>query len=95
MSPYVSNVTAGDLPKKGDCLIAILTFRGSIPKSVYEHMRANLPQNPVDIRRMGEDPYANIKKRFDPDIPNYYVSILDFGKLEQGVTLPDWLPPKG
>ena len=55
-------------------------------------MLGDLPASPAEETLIGKDVYASIKSRFDPDIPEYYIRILDFGIVGKKVVLNDWLP---
>jgi len=92
IGPYVKEAAAADFPRKGECFMAVLTYRGAIPKPDYDRMLGGLPGNPAHIGEHGKDCYAATKRRLAPDIPDFYVRILDFGRLEEARALPDWLP---
>src|SRR5262249_42935106 len=91
VGPYRDLSPARALAERDDCLIALLTFRGSISKEAFQRMLQALPERPVQEIFIGKDIYASIKQYFDSDIPDYYVRVLDFGVLNHKVTLTDWL----
>jgi hypothetical protein len=62
------------------CRAAIQTFRGSMNRDLveqYGRLIAELPHR-VSTARFGADRYAGFKRRFDPDIPDYYVTVTYF-----------------
>ncbi|BBE71727.1 hypothetical protein [Oharaeibacter diazotrophicus] len=86
-SPYTTP-TGG--AAAGDCLVALATFRGSLGRPRLAAMLASLPATPVAETRFGPDPHAAIKRRFDPDVPDVAVRLLDFGSLAEPVDLAPW-----
>ena len=63
------------------CQAAVQTYRGFINKGVvdeYAHVVGELPGR-VEMVTFGPDRYAGFKRRFDPDIPDYYVRVTYFG----------------
>ncbi len=92
VGPYAPEPPEGQAveAKPGDCFIALLTFRGSITKNSFQRMLKALPGVPKEEIAIGKDAYAEIKRRFDDDVPDYYVRILKFWPLSQRLDLSDW-----
>jgi hypothetical protein len=88
ISPYDAEKVAS--APADDCLIAALTFRGSLPERRYRRMMAAPPNLPAGPTFLGEDPYAPIKQRFDPDVPEAYIEVRDYGRLSREVDLSSW-----
>lgn len=62
------------------CLATVQTFRGSLSrdmKTEYDNLINQLPNKNVRIS-FGQDNFAQFKRRFDPDIPDYYVTVTYF-----------------
>ena len=63
------------------CRAAIQTFRGSMNRDLveqYGRLIAELPHRVGPRQDPGADRYAGFKRRFDPDIPDYYVTVTYF-----------------
>ena len=92
VSPYGGLSPAGAVAEPDDCLIALRSYRGSMSKDAYQRMLGDLPASPAEEILIDKDVYASIKSKFDPDIPEYYIRVLDFGIVGKKVVLNDWLP---
>ena len=65
---------------RADCLVAFQTYRGALAKQTWLAYAAALKSLPgrVSVDRLGRDPDAAFKRRFDPDIPDDYVTMTTF-----------------
>jgi hypothetical protein len=63
-----------------DCQAAVQTYRGFIDKNTVDEYAALISELPgrVETVHFGPDAYAGFKRRFDPDIPDYYVRVTYF-----------------
>ena len=63
-----------------DCLVAFQTFRGSLSEAQWLEYRVVIDSVPgrVSVDRLGHDPYATFKRRFDPDVPDDYITMALF-----------------
>jgi len=62
------------------CHAAVQTFRGNSPQSLmieYHDLINQLPHK-KDRISFGLDRFAQFKRRFSPDIPDYYVTVTYF-----------------
>lgn len=89
VSPYRPASTP---PRAGDCLVALLTYHGSLAPMFVQRMVASLPPSPATEVRLAPDPYADTKRRFDAGVPDAYVRLLDYGRLIAPVDLEAWHP---
>src|SRR5262249_27830008 len=73
-----------------DCLVELFTFRGSMSSVDFQTLFgefAKLRATFVATRRFGADRFATSKRRFDSDVPDYYVTMT----LYRGVLNPEEL----
>jgi hypothetical protein len=68
--------------RETDCLVAFETFRGSLPRERWLDYAAAVKALPgrVSVDKFGHDAFATFKRRFDPDIPDDYVTMTLFRK---------------
>jgi len=69
-----------DITNYKGCLATVQTFRGSLPrdlKTEYDALINQLPNKKIRIN-FGQDRFSQFKRRFDPDIPDYYVTVTYF-----------------
>ena len=62
------------------CRVALLTFRGGLPPALnqrYLEVIARLPYA-CGFKQFGFDRFAPFKRRFDPEVPDYYVGVAYF-----------------
>jgi hypothetical protein len=77
----------------GDCLFAVKTFRGAIGRDQYQDLYSSV--NALSAREhqrhlLGRDGFAEFKRHFDSDIPDYYVTLENYVGLNESVLLPNW-----
>ena len=63
-----------------DCLIAVETFRGSVPPEVHRRYREAVAARPGEavVERLGRDRHAWFKRRFDPAVPDHFAVVRFF-----------------
>jgi hypothetical protein len=72
------------------CVAGLITFRGSLDAATFASLMSDLDFESARHAFIGKDPHAAVKRRFDRDIPDYYVELKISDRMERPMILRRW-----